>query len=380
MKNTKYYILKISIITFTIILAFFMCSKMFTIDSIRNEKNIKSSTDYKIVEKIDKMTLDEKIGQMILSGFNGTCFNKELSILINDFKVGGIILFSRNIEDSKQLKKLTSDIIGINQDIPLFISIDEEGGRVSRLPKDIKKFESSKSIGDRGDEKYAYENGREIGGILKNYNINMNFAPVLDIYSNPKNTVIGDRAFGDNEKVVSSMGIATMKGLRDENIIPVVKHFPGHGDTEIDSHLGLPIVEKNLKQLNELELIPFNKAIENGVGAVMVSHILIKEIDDKYPATLSYTLINDILRNNMKFENIVITDDMLMKAITDYISIEEASVKSIKAGADIILIGSDINKTKSVIERIKLAVANNEISEGRIDKSVYRILKQKETL
>ena len=375
MKNAKYYIFKISILTFTIILVFFIFSKIFTIDSIRNEKNIEPNIDYKIVEK----TLDEKIGQMILSGFNGTCFNKELSILINDFKVGGIILFSRNIEDSKQLKKLTSSI-DINQDIPLFISIDEEGGRVSRLPKDIKKFENSKSIGDRGDEKYAYENGREIGGILKNHNINMNFAPVLDIYSNPKNTVIGDRAFGDNEKVVSSMGIATMKGLRDENIIPVVKHFPGHGYTEIDSHLGLPIVEKNLKQLNELELIPFNKAIENGVGAVMVSHILIKEIDDKYPATLSYTMINDILRNDMKFENIVITDDMLMKAITDYISIEEASVKSINAGADIILIGSDINKTKSVIERIKLAVANNEISEGRIDKSVYRILKQKETL
>lgn len=380
MKNTKYYIFKIPILTFVIILVFFIFSKIFTTDSITNKKNIKSNIDYKIVEKIDKMTLDEKIGQMILSGFNGTCFNKELNTLINDFKVSGVILFSKNIEDSKQLKKLTSDIIDTNQGIPLFISIDEEGGRVSRLPKDIKKFESSKSIGDRGDEKYAYENGREIGEILKKYNINMNFAPVLDIYSNPKNTVIGDRAFGDNEKVVSSVGIATMKGLRDENIIPVVKHFPGHGDTEIDSHLGLPIVEKNLKQLNELELIPFNKAIENRVGAVMVSHILIKEIDDKYPATLSYTLINDILRNDMKFENIVITDDMLMKAITDYISIEEASVKSIKAGADIILIGSDINKTKSVIERIKLAVANNEISEERIDKSVYRILKQKETL
>ncbi|MBN8047740.1 beta-N-acetylhexosaminidase [Paraclostridium bifermentans] len=380
MKNAKYYIFKILILTFTIILVFFIFRKIFTIDSIKNEKNIEPSIDYKIVEKIDKMTLDEKIGQMILSGFNGTCFNEELNTLLNDLKVGGVILFSRNIEDSKQLKKLTSDIIDTNQDIPFFISIDEEGGRVSRLPKDIKKFESSKSIGDRGDEKYAYENGREIGRILKNHNINMNFAPVLDIYSNPKNTVIGDRAFGDNEKVVSSMGIATMKGLRDENIIPVVKHFPGHGDTEIDSHLGLPIVEKNLKQLNELELIPFNKAIENGVGAVMVSHILIKEIDDKYPATLSYTMINDILRNDMKFENIVITDDMLMKAITDYISIEEASVKSIKAGADIILIGSDINKTKSVIERIKLAVTNNEISEERIDKSVYRILKQKEIL
>ncbi|WP_161794376.1 beta-N-acetylhexosaminidase [Paraclostridium benzoelyticum] len=357
-----------------------MFIKISTTESMINEKNKKSNIDYKIVNKLKKMTLDEKIGQMILSGFNGTYFNKELNTLINDFKVGGVILFSRNIEDSKQLKKLTSDIIDINQDIPLFISIDEEGGRVSRLPKDIKKFESSKSIGDRGDVKYAYKNGREIGGILKKYNINMNFAPVLDIHSNPKNTVIGDRAFGDNEKVVSNMGIATMKGLKDENIIPVVKHFPGHGDTEIDSHLGLPIVEKNLKQLNELELIPFNKAIENGVGAIMVSHILIKEIDDKHPATLSYNLINDILRKDMKFENIVITDDMLMKAITDYISIEEASVKSIKAGTDIILIGSDVNKTKSVIERIKLAVANNEISEGRIDRSVYRILKQKETL
>lgn len=380
MKNKKYCFYKMSLLTIIIILIFFMFIKISTTESMINEKNKKSNIDYKIVNKLKKMTLDEKIGQMILSGFNGTYFNKELNTLINDFKVGGVILFSRNIEDSKQLKKLTSDIIDINQDIPLFISIDEEGGRVSRLPKDIKKFESSKSIGDRGDVKYAYKNGREIGGILKKYNINMNFAPVLDIHSNPKNTVIGDRAFGDNEKVVSNMGIATMKGLKDENIIPVVKHFPGHGDTEIDSHLGLPIVEKNLKQLNELELIPFNKAIENGVGAIMVSHILIKEIDDKHPATLSYNLINDILRKDMKFENIVITDDMLMKAITDYISIEEASVKSIKAGTDIILIGSDVNKTKSVIERIKLAVANNEISEGRIDRSVYRILKQKETL
>lgn len=380
MKNKKYCFYKMSLLTIIIILIFFMFIKISTTESMINEKNKKSNIDYKIVNKLKKMTLDEKIGQMILSGFNGTYFNKELNTLINDFKVGGVILFSRNIEDSKQLKKLTSDIIDINQDIPLFISIDEEGGRVSRLPKDIKKFESSKSIGDRRDVKYAYKNGREIGGILKKYNINMNFAPVLDIHSNPKNTVIGDRAFGDNEKVVSNMGIATMKGLKDENIIPVVKHFPGHGDTEIDSHLGLPIVEKNLKQLNELELIPFNKAIENGVGAIMVSHILIKEIDDKHPATLSYNLINDILRKDMKFENIVITDDMLMKAITDYISIEEASVKSIKAGTDIILIGSDVNKTKSVIERIKLAVANNEISEGRIDRSVYRILKQKETL
>lgn len=375
--NTKYYKLKrIS----TIILICFMVIIISTVYILSKKKYKEVDEDSKIMMKINEMTLDEKIGQMILSGFNGANLNNELSTLINDLKVGGVILFSRNIEDSNQLKNLTNDIVENNKNIPLFISIDEEGGRVDRLAKSIKQFESAKSIGDKGDKKYAYENGKEIGKTLKEYKINMNFAPVLDIYSNPKNTVIGDRAFGDNEKIVESMGIATMQGLKDENIIPVIKHFPGHGDTEVDSHIGLPVVEKSIDELYDFEFIPFKKAIESGADAVMVSHILMKQIDNKNPATLSYNLITKILRNDMKFSNVIITDDMCMKAITSRLSVEEASIDSIKAGSDIILIGSDIDKTKSVIEKIKLAVERNEISEKRINESVYRILNLKEKL
>lgn len=375
--NTKYYKLKrISII----ILICFIVIIISTVYILSKKKYKEVDEHSKIMININEMTLDEKIGQMVLSGFNGTDFNSELDTLINDLKVGGVILFSRNIEDSKQLKKLNLDIEEANKNIPVFISIDEEGGRVNRLAKNIKRFESAKSIGDKGDIKYAYENGKEIGKTLKEHKINMNFAPVLDIYSNSKNTVIGDRAFGNNEKIVETMGIATMNGLKDEDVIPVIKHFPGHGDTEVDSHIGLPIVDKSIDQLYDFEFVPFKKAIESGADAVMVSHILMKQIDDKNPATLSYNLITGILRNDMKFSNVIITDDMCMKAITNRLSVEEASIKSIKAGSDIILIGSDIGKTKSVIEKIKLEVETNEISEKRIDESVYRILKLKEKL
>ncbi|WP_430080057.1 beta-N-acetylhexosaminidase [Paraclostridium bifermentans] len=379
MKSKKNYINMLVIIGLIMLLIFIMIN-LFNSNKYKNKQHIEEDTNDEIMIKINEMTLDEKIGQMVVSGFNGTNFNGELDTLINDLKVGGVILFSRNIEDSKQLKKLNLDIEEANKNIPLFISIDEEGGRVNRLAKNIKRFGSAKSIGDKGDVKYAYENGKEIGKTLKVHKINMNFAPVLDIYSNSKNTVIGDRAFGDNEKIVETMGIATMQGLKDEDVIPVIKHFPGHGDTEVDSHMGLPVVEKSVDQLYDFEFVPFKKAIESGADSVMVSHILMKQIDDKNPATLSYNLITKILRNEMKFSNVIITDDMCMKAITNRLSVEEASIKSIKAGSDIILIGSDTSKTKSVIEKIKLDVERNKISEKRIDESVYRILKLKQKL
>ncbi|WP_373600553.1 beta-N-acetylhexosaminidase [Paraclostridium bifermentans] len=331
-----------------------------------------------IKDMINKMSLDEKIGQMIVAGFNGTNINSEIETLVNDLKVGGVILFSRNVENSEQLSSLTKNIKSLSKKTPLFISIDEEGGRVSRLPKDTKKFKRARDIGNTSDVKYAYKNGMKLGNTLKEHNINMNFAPVLDIHSNPKNTVIGDRAFGNNENIVSIMGIATMNGIKESGVIPVVKHFPGHGDTEVDSHYGLPSVNKSLKELEQFELIPFKKAIDNECDAVMVSHILMENIDDKNPATLSKKVINDLLRNKMNFDGVVITDDMLMKAISNSISIEKASIKSINAGTDIILIGNDLKIVKSTINEIKLAVKDNEISEKRIDESVYRILKLKE--
>ena len=330
-----------------------------------------------IDDKINSMTLDEKISQMIITGFNGSEYNDDMDRLINEYKVGGVILFARNIEDSNQMIDLTRALQENNNNLPLFISIDEEGGRVSRLPDDVEKFPSAFTIGLINDQQTAYENGKEIGYTLKRLGINLDYAPVLDIYSNENNTVIGDRAFSTEESIVSTMGIATMEGIEDSDIIPVVKHFPGHGDTEVDSHYGLPIVYKTLEELRNFEFIPFVKAIESGCDVIMVSHIILNEVDSINPASLSKIVISDLLRKDMGFDKVVITDDMSMGAITSIMSIEEACIKSIEAGCDILLLGNAYEEIEQVINSIKLKLYNGEISEEQINKSVKRILELK---
>ena len=330
-----------------------------------------------IDDKINSMTLDEKIGQMIITGFNGSEYNDDMDRLINEYKVGGVILFARNIEDSNQMIDLTRALQENNNNLPLFISIDEEGGRVSRLPDDVEKFPSAFTIGLINNQQTAYENGKEIGYTLKRLGINLDYAPVLDIYSNENNTVIGDRAFSTEESIVSTMGIATMEGIEDSDIIPVVKHFPGHGDTEVDSHYGLPIVYKTLEELRNFEFIPFVKAIESGCDVIMVSHIILNEVDSSNPASLSKIVISDLLRKDMGFDKVVITDDMAMGAITSIMSIEEACIKSIEAGCDILLLGNAYEEIEQVINSIKLKLYNGEISEEQINKSVKRILELK---
>lgn len=340
-------------------------------DEIMREE--KEPIDY----KINSMTLDEKIGQMIITGFNGSEYNDDMDRLINEYKVGGVILFARNIEDSNQMIDLTRALQENNNNLPLFISIDEEGGRVSRLPDDVEKFPSAFTIGLINNQQTAYENGKEIGYTLKRLGINLDYAPVLDIYSNENNTVIGDRAFSTEESIVSTMGIATMEGIEDADIIPVVKHFPGHGDTEVDSHYGLPIVYKTLEELRNFEFIPFVKAIESGCDVIMVSHIILNEVDSSNPASLSKIVISDLLRKDMGFDKVVIIDDMSMGAITSIMSIEEACIKSIEAGCDILLLGNAYEEIEQVINSIKLKLYNGEISEEQINKSVKRILELK---
>lgn len=341
------------------------------------QKEDRNSTEDKIQNKLDNMTLNEKIGQMIIAGFSSYNVDEKVKTLIKDYNIGGLILFNRNIKSSDQLVDLLNSIKEENKNnIPLFLAVDQEGGRVNRMPKDIINFPSNIEIGYGGNEDLAYDVGSAIGQEIKSYGFNLNFAPVLDIFSNKENKVIGDRAFGKNEKIVSKFGISKMKGLQSKGIIPVIKHFPGHGDTSVDSHMGLPIIKKDIESLSKFELIPFKRAIDNGADMVMIAHILLSKIDDK-PATLSKKVITELLRGKLGFKGVIITDDLEMDAITDNYSIEETVLKAIDGGNDILLICHSYNKQIKAFDIIKEEVKAGNIPIERINKSVYRILKLK---
>ncbi len=329
-----------------------------------------------IQEKINNMTLDEKIGQMVMVGVDGYTNDAHSTEMIQNYHVGGFILFKDNIKNTQQALDLINSLKDTNSssNVPLFFSVDEEGGRVSRMPDEFAKLPSNKVIGTRDNPDFSFEIGRVIGREIKSLGFNMDFAPVLDVNSNPKNPVIGDRSFGNNAQLVSRLGIKTMQGLQSENVIPVVKHFPGHGDTSTDSHIGLPVVNNDMERLKKLELIPFENAIKNNVDVIMVAHILLPKIDPQNPASFSKIIITDLLRNEMNYNGLVITDDLTMGAVTKNYKIEEAAVKSVNAGSNIILICHEYEKQVSVIKALKAAVENGEIPAEKVYESVYKIL------
>lgn len=333
----------------------------------------------KSVDENESLSLDEKIGQMIFAGISGTEMNPSMNQLITKYHVGGIILNGDNLVSPKQTVTYLNQIKGINEgNIPLFFGVDQEGGRISKLPGGLTNFPTNLEIGKLNDPTQSYEIGTVLGKELRAFGFNVNFAPVLDVNSNPDNPVIGDRSFSNNPEIVGSLGIQTMKGLQSQSIISAVKHFPGHGDTQVDSHLELPKVNKTLTELESLEFIPFRKAVKEGADMVMVGHILVPALDKTYPSSMSKKIITDILRNELGFNGVVITDDFFMKAITNDYDIGVAAVQSIKAGSDIIMVAHDYNKVVQVRNTIKKAVENGEISEKRIDESVARILQLKE--
>jgi len=327
----------------------------------------------------ESLTLEEKIGQMIFAGISGTKMNENMNQLIRNYHVGGIIFNGDNLVTPKQTVTYLNHIKQANEgQIPLFFGVDQEGGRISKLPGGLKDFPTNLEIGKINNPNLSFEIGKTLGKELQAFGFNVNFAPVLDVNSNPKNPVIGNRSFSANPEIVSRLGIQTMKGLQSQSIISGIKHFPGHGDTHVDSHLELPKVEKTLAELESLELIPFREAINDGADMVMAGHILVPALDQIYPSSMSKTLITDILRNQLGFNGVVITDDFFMKAITNDYEIGEAAVQSIKAGSDIIMVAHDFNKVVRVHHAIKNAVKTGELTEERIDESVTRILELKE--
>lgn len=333
-----------------------------------------------IKEQIKEMSLEEKIGQIVMVGLEDYTLDDNSRKMIENYYVGGFIIFSKNVEDSAQLLSLINSLKETNSKnrIPLFISIDEEGGRVSRIPKEIKKLPANRKIGQMNNKELSYKIGTILAEELNMFGFNMDFAPVLDINSNPKNPVIGDRAFGAEPDIVSNLGIQTMKGIQSGRVISVIKHFPGHGDTSVDSHVGLPTIDHDLERLKSFELVPFKEAIDNEADAVMVAHILLSKIDSDYPSSLSKTVITNILREDLGFDGVVITDDMTMGAISENYEIGNAAIKAINAGSDIVLVAHGFENSITVIDSIKAAVENGVIPGERLDESVYRVLKLKQ--
>ncbi len=329
---------------------------------------------------LKSMTLEEKVGQLVIVGVDGYKNDEHSELLIKNYHVGGFILFKKNIQDSAQLTYLLNSLKASNASankVPVFLSVDEEGGRVSRLPEEFKKIPSNKAIGKKDDSTLSYKVGAILGKELYTFGFNMDFAPVLDINSNPKNPVIGDRSFGNKPELVSRLGVRTMKGIQSQNIISVVKHFPGHGDTSVDSHVGLPKVNHDLERLMSFELVPFKAALENGADTVMIAHILLPKLDSKNPASFSKAVITDLLRTKMNYNGVVITDDFTMGAITKNFDIGAAAVKSIQAGGDLVLVCHGFDKQETVIKALLEAARSGQISAERLEESVYRILELK---
>lgn len=333
-----------------------------------------------IADRLSKMTLDEKIGQLVITGIYGTTMTERTRQLIIEEKVGGVILFARNITDATQLVGLINSIkmVSTSSRIPLFISVDEEGGRVSRMPNELLDLPTLKKVGQLNNSQVAFKIGTILAKELNLFGFNMNFAPVLDINSNPNNPVIGDRSFGTSAEVVSELGTQMMKGIQSLGVIPVVKHFPGHGDTATDSHLGLPVVTHPLDRLSSFEWIPFKSSIDAQADAIMIAHILLTKIDPNYPASLSHIIVTDLLRDRLGFKGVVITDDLTMGAISATFKLTDAAIRSLNAGVDILLVCHGEDNTTSVIAAIRLAVSRGEISLSRIDESVTRILTLKQ--
>lgn len=333
------------------------------------------------MKSIEQMSLRQKIGQMIVTGFPTPELSPEMKAVIEQYGIGNCILFSHNISNKYQLGALVAELqqwFVAHTGVPGFITIDQEGGRVTRMPKDATNIPGAMAIAATGRTENAYAAGRITARELKALGINFNLAPVMDINNNPHNPVINVRAYGDTSETVAEYGIAMMRGLLDGGVLSSLKHFPGHGDTNVDSHIGLPAIHKTLAELEQLELLPFQAAIVQGAPAIMSSHILFPQIEPSgLPATMSYAIITELLKNKMQYEGLVISDCLEMDAIKRYFGTAKGAVGAIKAGIDLIFISHTPALVREAVHEIEAAVASGELDEVVIDTAVRKILKYK---
>lgn len=327
--------------------------------------------------KIEDLTLEEKIGQMLMFAFHGTSYNEQLDYQLKKLNVGGIIHFARNIDSNLENVKKLNEEIQKNSKYPVFIGTDQEGGMVTRI-NNITPFPGAMTLSSTNTNisEICYYEGCD----LKRLGFNMNFAPVSDVNNNPLNPVISSRSYSDDSMVVSKYVNEAVEGYEKANILSTLKHFPGHGDVSVDSHLSMPHVDKSKEELEKIELYPFKEAVKNGVNGIMAAHILYKAFDTKYPATLSKKIIKDYLRGELGFNGLVITDSLTMGAIQANFKVDEIITSCVNAGVDIMMFcgKAELNDQIEIYNTFLSLVKEGKIKEETVNEGVKRIISLKE--
>lgn len=327
------------------------------------------------------MDMKQAIGQRLTFGFKGTAITREFAALVREYRIGNVILFKYNVESAAQLRGLCADIQALVTDAtgsPAFITIDQEGGMVTRLPSDAVVTPGNMAIAATGDPRNAYVAAQITARQLKGLGVNFNLAPDLDVNSDPHNPVIGVRSFGDDAREVAEYGAQSVRGYMDGGVLCCGKHFPGHGDTAVDSHLGLPCIDKSLKELQQTELVPFAAAIKAGVPALMSSHILFPQIEpDSVPATMSRRIMTDLLRTELGFDGLILSDCMVMDAIQKHYGTPSGVLAAMNAGVDIVFVCSNEGLQRASVEELMRAAEAGELNANAMEDSLRRVREAK---
>jgi beta-N-acetylhexosaminidase len=334
-------------------------------------------------QTLESMSLEQRVGQVFMLGFEGTTLIAANRALVQGLHLGGVTLFARNIDNGPQLARLDADLQTIADPVPLFISVDQEGGLVVRVTDGATVFPGNMAVGASGDPTLARRIAEASGHELLAMGVNMDLAPVVDVNTNPLNPVIGVRSFGSDVNLVADFGVQTIQGLQSSGVTAVGKHFPGHGDTDVDSHRDLPVVLHSLEQLQSLEFLPFKAAIQAGVDGIMTAHLYLPSIEPQpdVPATLSRTVLTGLLREQLGYQGLILTDALDMDAIKKNRPAAEAAVQAFEAGADLLLIAGITADDRMHLGEgppaLLAAVESGRVSEERLNASVLRILEAK---
>ena len=321
------------------------------------------------------------VGQLLIGSMPGTTITPELRSLAREFSLGGVILFGRNVEAAEQVSELSHDLQLLSPELPLWVSVDQEGGRVARLKEPFTVWPPMAALGRCGDEALAERFATALAVELRAVGITLDYAPVLDVHTNERNPVNGDRALSKDADLVARLGAAIIRGLQQHGVAACGKHFPGHGDTSVDSHLALPLVEHPPDRIRRVECVPFRAAVAAQVAFIMTAHVLVPSFDEERPATLSRAIVYDLLRDELGFDGVILSDDLEMQAIAATYTVPDAGVQAVSAGCDGLLVcGGKPEAQGALLEALVHAVENKAIPFGRFEDALARQRRAKERM